>query len=259
MSTDRLPISAVLITQDCEGSLPATLAALAFCDEIVVVDSGSSDQTVELAREAGARVIQTSWRGFGPQKQFAVDQAAHDWVLCVDSDEIVTEPLRDCMLEVLRAPQFRAYQFARCNRFIGRYLRHGEGYPDWSLRMFDRRRARWSDDVVHEKVITLEAVGQLEGDLLHHSEEAIESYLAKQNRYTTLAAEALAQEGAVVSVAKLLWSPAFRFIKFYLLRGGFLDGAPGFIHIVIGCFNSFAKYAKLIELRARQSALRRPH
>lgn len=253
-ATHRQPVSAVLITLNCAGSLPATLASLAFCDEIVVVDSGSTDGTQEVAAAAGARVILEPWRGFGPQKQFAVDQARHDWVLCVDSDEIVSERLRDSILVALTAPAFGAYQFARCNRFLGRYLRHGEGYPDLSLRLFDRRRARWTDEVVHEKVITLDAVGMLAGDLLHHSEETIEAYLAKQNRYTTLAAEALVAEGASIGATKLLLSPLFRFIKFYVLRGGCLDGLPGLIHILIGCFNSFSKYAKVLELQARRRA-----
>lgn len=247
MSADRQPLSAVLITLNCEAILRATLESLSFCDEILVVDSGSTDDTRALAASLGARVIEESWRGFGPQKQFAVDQAMNDWVLCVDSDEIVSDALRQSILDELRAPAFTAYEFPRCNRFLGRYLRHGEGYPDLSLRLFDRRRARWTDDLVHEKVITVDAVGRLRGDLLHHSEDTIESYLAKQNRYTTLAAESLAREGARIGGAKLFLSPAFRFIKFYLLRRGFLDGVPGLIHILIGCFNSFSKYAKTIE------------
>ncbi|GAB4063311.1 glycosyltransferase family 2 protein [Uliginosibacterium sediminicola] len=245
------PLSAVLITLDCAHSLGATLESLAFCNEIIVVDSGSEDGTQALAASFGARVISEPWRGFGPQKQFAIDQARHDWVLCVDSDEIVTPQLRDNMLKALRQPDYKAYEFPRCNRFLGRYLRHGEGYPDRSLRLFNRQHARWSDDVVHEKVITLDVVGQLEGDLLHHSEESIESYMAKQNRYTTLAAEALYAEGTDLSLTKLFLSPMFRFIKFYFLRGGWQDGLPGLIHILIGCFNSFAKYAKLFEFVRR--------
>ena len=249
--TERLPLSAVLITLNCAGSLRATLESLAFCAEIVAVDSGSNDGTLELLAEFGARVIHADWRGFGPQKQFAIEQAAHDWVLCVDSDEIVSPALRDSIQAALAAPAFQCYEFPRCNRFLGRYLKHGEGYPDLSLRLFDRRQARWSDDVVHEKVITLGLVGRLKGDLLHHSEDSIESYLAKQNRYTTLAAKALLAEGAQPSSIKLVSSPVFRFIKFYGLRAGFLDGVPGLIHILIGCFNSFAKYAKMIELTRR--------
>ncbi|MDB5799543.1 MAG: hypothetical protein JWL63_482 [Rhodocyclales bacterium] len=253
MVADRQALSAVLITLNCAHSLRATLESLAFCDEIVVVDSASTDGTPELAASFGARVITESWRGFGPQKQFAIDQAANDWVLCVDSDEIVSDALCKSIESALVAPTYKAYEFPRCNRFLGRYLRHGEGYPDLSLRLFNRKHARWSDDVVHEKVITLDVVGQLKGDLLHHSEENIESYLSKQNRYTTLAADAMFAEGVDVSFTKLFLSPSFRFIKFYVLRGGWMDGLPGLIHILIGCFNSFAKYAKHFELVRRQS------
>ena len=172
-------------------------------------------------------------------------------MLCIDSDEIVSPELQASILAALAAPSNNAFEFPRRNRFLGRYLKHGEGYPDYSLRLYDRRHARWSDDVVHEKVFTLGSVNRLSGDLLHHSEDTIESYLAKQNRYTTLAAQVLFAEGAEVSGAKLVFSPLFRFIKFYFLRAGFLDGVPGLIHILIGCFNSFAKYAKLVELRRK--------
>jgi glycosyltransferase involved in cell wall biosynthesis len=244
---DRLPLSAVLITLNCAGSLPATLESLKFCDEIVAVDSGSSDGTIAILQAAGARVIHSDWRGFGPQKQFAIEQAAHDWVLCIDSDEIVSAELRASIEAALAKPDCDYYQFPRCNRFLGRYLRHGEGYPDLSLRLFDRRKARWSDDTVHEKVITIGVVGRLRGDLLHHSEDTLETYLAKQNRYTSLAARILVEEGRSIPTAKLLVSPLFRFIKFYFLRGGFRDGLPGLIHILCGCFNSFIKYAKMKE------------
>lgn len=245
----RQRVSAVLITKDAAGQLEACLASLSFCDEIVVVDSGSEDGTRELAARHGARVIESEWRGFGPQKQFAVEQAGNDWVLCVDADERVGKALREAILAVLPAPTFGAYRFARCNRFMGRYLRHGEGYPDWSLRLFDRRRARWSDDPVHEKVITQAAIGNLPGDLLHDSAESLDAYLAKQNRYSTLAAEEALAQGRRATAAQLLISPLLRFIKFYILRGGFLDGVPGLVHILVGCTASFAKYAKMLALQ----------
>ncbi|MFT4174886.1 MAG: glycosyltransferase family 2 protein [Rhodocyclaceae bacterium] len=247
-------VSAVLITLNAARSIEATLASLGFCNEILVVDSGSTDGTQQIAARYGARVVHEEWRGFGPQKQFAVDEARNDWVLCVDSDEIVSPELERSIRQAMERPSHTAYAFARCNRFLGRYLKHGEGYPDYSLRLFDRRHARWSDDVVHEQVISLEPVGRLGGDLLHHSEDTLESYLAKQNRYTTLAAQALVADGGDVSAAKLVFSPLFRFVKFYLLRGGYRDGAAGFVHIVIGCFNSFMKYAKALELKSRPPA-----
>ncbi len=249
---NRPPLSAVLITLNAAAQLPACLASLAFCDEIVVVDSGSDDGTVELAQQHGARVIHQDWLGYGRQKQFAVEQAANDWVLCIDADERVSECLRQSIsaalvdhLAVPLAPTFHAYRFPRCNRFMGRYLRHGEGYPDWSLRLFDRRHARWSDDAVHEKVIATGPVGTLQGDLLHDSAETLASYLAKQDRYTTLAAAAALAIGKRATLARQLLSPLLRFIKFYFLRLGFLDGWPGLVHILIGCHNSFNKYAKM--------------
>lgn len=249
MSTVRQPVSAVVISLNAASQLDECLRSVAFCDEAVVVDSGSSDGTVESAQRLGARVVCSDWRGFGPQKQFAVEQARHEWVLCIDVDERVSDELRMSIEGVLKAPAYSAYRFARCNRFMGRYLRHGEGYPDWSLRLFDRRRARWSDDPVHEKVLTDEDVGTLSGDLLHDSAETLSAYLAKQERYTTLAAEKAITQGKRTTMARQLVSPVFRFFKFYVFRLGCLDGLPGLVHILVGCGNSFAKYAKMRALQ----------
>src|SRR5512133_710688 len=239
------PLSVVIITRNAATQLAACLESVAFADETLVVDGGSSDGTAELATRHGARMLQKEWLGVGPQKQFAVESARHDWVLCLDADERVSEALRASILAVLAAPAAQAYAMPRCNRFMGRWLRHGEGYPDWSLRLFDRRHARWSDDPVHEKVLTTAPVARLEGDLLHDSAETLESYLDKQNRYTSIQAEALFKAGKRAGVAQLLLSPALRILKFYVLRLGLLDGVPGLVHIAIGCCNSFHKYAKL--------------
>lgn len=249
----RQPLSAVIITRNAASRLPDCLASLAFCDEIVIVDSGSSDDTAALARAAGARVIDQSWLGFGPQKQFAVEQARHDWVLCIDADERVSDELQTNIQTALLAPTCSAYRFARCNRFMGRYLRHGEGYPDWSLRLFHRAHARWSDDPVHEKVLTDVPVGTLAGDLLHDSVESLDRYLAKQDRYTTLAAEQALVRGKRASLLRQYLAPLVRFIKFYFIRLGFLDGIPGLVHILIGCRNSYYKYEKIRTLTRGQS------
>jgi len=254
MQPARQPLSVVLITLNAAGQLRPCLESVGFADEIVVVDSGSTDGTPALAAALGARVVHQDWLGFGPQKQFAVGQARHDWVLCLDADERVTPTLRASVAATLAAPACGAYRCARQNRFLGRYLRHGEGYPDWSLRLFDRRRARWSDDAVHEKVLADGPIGTLDGDLLHDSAESVAAYLVKQNRYTTLAAETAVAAGRRASGAQLVLSPLVRFVKFYVLRRGFLDGLPGFVHIAIGCFNSFSKYAKMIELQHREGS-----
>jgi len=245
----RQPLSVVIITKNAANQLAACLESVSFAEEIVVVDSDSSDGTAALAAMRGARVLQKEWLGFGAQKQFAVEAARHDWVLCLDADERVSEPLRASILAALATPATQAYAMPRCNRFMGSWLRHGEGYPDWSLRLFDRRHARWSDDPVHEKVLTEAPVGRIKGDLLHDSAETLAGYLDKQNRYTSMQAEALFKAGKRAGVARLLLSPVLRFAKFYFLRLGFLDGTAGLVHIAIGCCNSFNKYAKLMALQ----------
>ena len=259
MPATRQPLSVAIITLNAASQLEACLQSARFADEIVVVDSGSTDGTQALAERHGARVIQQDWLGFGPQKQFAVEAARHDWVLCLDADERVTSALQSAIESVLEIGQNsastaaapHAFRFPRCNRFLGRYLKHGEGYPDWSLRLFNRRHARWSDDAVHEKVVSDGTIGTLAGDLLHDSAESLSSYLTKQNRYTSLAADMALAAGKRSSVGRVALSPLVRFIKFYFVRQGFRDGLPGFVHIAIGCFNSMIKYAKMLE---RQNA-----
>jgi glycosyltransferase involved in cell wall biosynthesis len=246
------PLSGVIVTFNAASLLEECLSSLAFADEIVVVDSGSTDNTVAIAERRGARVVRQAWLGYGPQKHFAVAQAKHDWVLCLDADERVSPELRESIQQTLAHPPLFAYRMPRRNRFLGRWLRHGEGYPDLSLRLFHRQRARWSDDAVHEKVVTAEPVGRLRGDLLHETHQTLADYLAKQNKYTSLQAQALYAQGKRASRLKLVFSPILRFVKFYLLRLGFLDGVAGFVHIAIGCANTFHKYTKLIELE-RQS------
>jgi glycosyltransferase involved in cell wall biosynthesis len=245
----RAPLSAVLITRNAAAVLEPCLASLAFADEIVVVDSGSSDGTAEIAVRHGVRVVQKEWLGFGRQKQFAVEQAKHDWVLCLDADETVSPQLAASILAALAEPVSPVYRMPRRNRFLGRWLSHGEGYPDWSPRLFNRMNARWSDDLVHEKVLYAVTPGTLQGDLMHDSADDLAAYLDRQNRYTTLAARQAYELGRSAGFFNLLLSPVVRFFKFYVFRLGFLDGMPGLLHISIGCMNSYLKYAKLIELR----------
>ena len=249
IAVQKLPISVVIITLNAAGQIEDCLRSADFADEIILVDSGSQDGTTEIAARLGARVVTQDWLGFGKQKQFAVAQARNDWVLCLDADERVSPVLKNSVLAAVAKPDFLAYKMPRSNRFMGRYLRHGEGYPDWSLRLFDRRHARWSDDAVHEKIITDVPVGRLSGDLLHDSAENLADYLDKQNRYTSLQAEQLQRSGKQVHLGHLLLSPVVRFVRFYFIRRGFLDGLPGLVHILIGCGNSFMKYAKLMALQ----------
>ena len=249
--SEPLPLSLVIITRDAAHELADCLASAEFAAETIVVDSGSIDDTAALAARLGARVILHPWEGFGPQKRFAVGQARNDWVLCLDADERVTPELAAAINALFAAggPSTTAYAIARRNRFLGKWLAHGEGYPDWIVRLFDRRRARWSADPVHEKVVADDPVARLRGDLLHASAESIDAYIAKQNQYTTVQAAAMHARGERASVAQLMLSPLARFLRFYVLRLGFLDGAAGFAHIAIGAFASFLKYAKLRALQ----------
>ena len=249
-----MPVSAVIITRNAARLLPECLESVSFAAERVVVDSGSTDGTAELAAAHGARVVHREWMGYGRQKQFAVEQAAHDWVLCIDADERVSPALAQSLRAALASPVSPVYRMRRRNRFMGRWLSHGEGYPDWSPRLFNRLNARWSDDLVHEKVLYAVTPGTLEGDLMHDASDDLGSYLERQNRYTTLQARQAFERGQRAGVAHLVLSPMVRFFKFYVLRLGFLDGVPGLLHISIGCMNSYLKYAKIIELARAEHA-----
>ena len=246
------PVSAVIITHNAAGQLAECLKSLSFVSEIIILDSGSNDETEKIAKSYQSRFIHQDWLGYGPQKQKAVEFAKYDWVLCLDADERISEELATSIQAELNNPLYQAYQFPRCNRFMGRWLKHGEGYPDISLRLFDRRVASWSSDKVHEAVQTEVPVGTLRGDLLHDSADSLDDYLAKQNLYTSLQAESMHQAGKQAGLGRLIFNPLFRFFKFYLFRLGFLDGIPGLIHILIGCQNTFIKYAKLIDMQNKQ-------
>ena len=258
---EKLPLTVAIIAHNAGRQIGPCLASVAFADEVLVVDSGSTDDTVEIAKRHGSRVETKEWLGFGRQKQHAVSIARNDWVLCLDVDERVSEPLARSIRTALSSRRYKAYRMARRNRFLGTWLAHGEGYPDWTLRLFHRASASWSNDEVHEAVLTTVEVGRLEGDLMHDSAEDIATYLAKQNRYTTLHAQALFNQGVRAGAWRLAASPVARFVKFFIFRLGFLDGGPGFAHIVIGCHSTFLKYLKLIELEragAVDSAAGRP-
>src|SRR3954447_8953880 len=195
--TGPLPVSLVVITRDAAADITECLLSAPFCADALVVDSGSGDHTVETARRSGARVVTHAWAGFGVQKQFAVEQARHDWVLCLDADERLSPTLRQsiCSLFAAGEPPHPAYALARRNRFLGRWLSHGEGYPDWIVRLFHRAPAGWPSDEVHQAVLTTTQIGGLEGDLMHESADDVATYLAKQNRYTTLHARLLFEQG----------------------------------------------------------------
>ncbi len=250
--------SLVLITKNAAPQLEPCLDSVrGVVDEIVMVDSGSIDATVSLAERHGARISHQEFLGFGPQKRLAVSLASHNWVLCLDADERLTPELAAAIRAELVNPAYVAYRIARRNSFFGRYLRHGEGYPDWNIRLFDRRHANWTEDLVHEFVRAETEIGTVAGDLLHDSAEEVGSYIAKQNKYTDIQVDQLFKAGKRAGVGKLVSSPLARFIRFYLFRSGWRDGAAGFAHIAIGSFFAFVKYAKLHERWRQHEAQQR--
>ena len=202
----------------------------------MVVDSGSGDATAAIAQAAGARVLQRPFDGFRSQKQFAVEQARHDWVLCLDADERVSPALRDA-IEAARGTGFRGaagYRFARLSDYFGRFLRHGNAYPDRVLRLFDRTRGGWRGQrEVHEAASVDGRVDTLPGDLIHYPYRSLEQQLLKTQRYARMMAEHDFARGKRATLPKLVLAPAWRFWRGYLLRGGFLDGWHGLVYAYV--------------------------
>ncbi|MBA3890559.1 MAG: glycosyltransferase family 2 protein, partial [Gemmatimonadaceae bacterium] len=250
----RPPLSAVLITLDAERLLADVLAALAWCDEIIVVDSGSTDRTVEIARANGARVIVHPFAGFSAQKQFAVEQAAHDWVLAIDADEIVSPELAREIQGTLgqvaagTLPHV-AFEVPRSLVFLGRLMRHGGEFRTPQLRLWNRHHGRYTPALVHERVLVEGQVGRLEGEMLHDSYAGLDDYFDKFNRYTTAAARELAARNADVGVAKVVFRFPLTFFQQYFVRGHVLNGYPGFLWALFSAMYPVVKYAKARERR----------
>lgn len=232
----RTPISACIITFNEADRIDDCLASLAFCDEVVVVDSGSTDDTCARAQGRGARVLQRPFDGFRSQKDFAVAQARHDWVLCLDADERVDATLR-ASIEAARDRGFAdaaGYRFARLSEYFGAFLRHGNAYPDRVLRLFDRRRGGWRGErEIHEAVSVDGPVRTLRGNLEHHPYRSLSEQLAKQERYAQMMAEYQHARGKRASLRHILLNPWWRFVRGYLLRGGFLDGWRGLVYALV--------------------------
>jgi glycosyltransferase involved in cell wall biosynthesis len=255
MSSPRRPFTLCVITRDEERNIARCLASGSFADDVVVLDSGSTDRTVELAKAAGARVFAEEWRGHVAQKARAVELAKHPWVLCLDADEEISPPLRAAIETALAAPEngVAAYELARKTSYAGRFIEHSGWWPEWRVRLFDRARGRWTGEDPHDRVEVAGRVVKLEGALHHYAYRDLDHHLGKVNRYTTTMAHGLAERGVEFRWLDLVLRPPARFLRMYVLRRGFLDGGRGLILAAIGGFYVFLKYAKLWELtRARE-------
>jgi glycosyltransferase involved in cell wall biosynthesis len=245
--SQRTPVSACIITRDEEDRLGECLDSLDWCDEILVVDSHSVDGTRDLAAARGARVIERDWPGHVAQKEFAVRTAAHEWVLCVDADERVAPELREA-IERARSGGFAGaagYEVSRVSRYLGRWIRHGTWYPDWKLRLFDRRRGAWGGRDPHDRVSVEGVVRRLGGELRHEPYRSFEDHLRTIDRYTTITADQMQREGRRARWIDVVARPPARFLVFYVLRRGFLDGWRGLLLAYLAAHYVRLKYAKL--------------
>ncbi len=251
-------LSVIIITHNEAAHIAACLASVAFADEWIVVDSGSSDDTCAIARRLGARVVVTpDWPGFGPQKNRALDLATGDWVLSIDADERVTPELAQAIQATLAAPQHDAYRIARLSNFCGRWIRHSGWWPDPVLRLFRRGTARFNDVRVHESVQAPGSVGRIDAHFLHYPYPDMDALLAKVNRYSSDAAAMMFARGRRTGIAGVIGHSVWTFVRIYIVRRGFLDGPEGFILAAVGAAGSFFRYAKLYLLCRRKPAAQR--
>lgn len=244
-------ISAAIITLNEAQNIERAIRSLRAADEIVVVDSGSTDETVEIAQRAGARVIRHDWEGYAAQKNFAAREAHHDWILSLDADEELDSDAQAAFREwKTRAPAAAGYQLARRANYLGRWILHSGWYPDFKLRLYDRRRGEWRGAYVHESVAVSGPVETLRGEILHYSYDSFEDHLKRIESYTDLAAREMFERGRRPGVAARLFVPPWTFLQTYFLRLGILDGHQGYLIAQMAARYVRRKYQKCAELEA---------
>jgi glycosyltransferase involved in cell wall biosynthesis len=248
----RPTLGIALITHNAAGRLAQCLEAVSFADDIVVLDGGSTDATVGIAQAHGARVIDApDWPGFGPQKNRAIDALKTDWILSIDADEVVSIELAAAIVAAMNHPRGEVYAVDRLSYFCGQWVRHSGWYPDWIPRLFTRDAARFSDDLVHERLVLARPdarVVKLEGKLMHYSYEDFEAVLRKLDAYSSAGARQRQAAGKRGSFGLAISRGAWAFVRTYFLRRGFLDGRAGFMIAVFNAQTVYYRFLKLAEL-----------
>jgi len=240
-----IKISAAIITFNEERNVARVIESLRCCDEILVLDSGSNDRTVEVATKLGARVEEASWHGYAAQKNIAAELATYDWILSLDADESLSEALEAEIWQIKKSgPKFCGYTVPRLAQYLGRWILHSGWYPDRKVRLFDRKRAKWVGEFVHESVKVDGPVGHLESNLLHFTCNSLSEHLRSMDSYTTLAAQEMVSRGETASLGRLLVDPPWTFFNTYFVKLGFLDGVEGLAIAYMGAFYNFVKYSK---------------
>jgi glycosyltransferase involved in cell wall biosynthesis len=250
-----MKISATVITLNEERNIEAALRSLEWADEIVVVDCESTDSTIEIARRFTDRIHVRKWPGYSAQKSFAAEQASHDWVFNLDADERVSDRLSEEIqqLKAGRNPNHAAFEMPRRAFYLGRWIKHCGWYPDYKIRLYDRKVGGWRGDFVHESVQTSGKVGRLTGEILHYTIRSASEHQLRMDRYTTLAAEEMFARGKRASAMQILVSPIATFVKSYFFRLGFLDGIPGLAISYFAGHYAFLRTLKLWEMRRKGS------
>jgi glycosyltransferase involved in cell wall biosynthesis len=238
-------ISATIITCNEERNIARAIESLRCCDEILVVDSGSTDRTLEIAEKLGACIIESPWPGYAKQKNVAAARASNDWIFSLDADEALSEALEAEIWQLKKnGPECDGYTVPRLAQYLGRWILHSGWYPDRKVRLYDRRKASWVGEFVHESVQVNGTVGSLASNLLHHTCDSLSEHLRSMDRYTTLAAQEVVARRQTVGAANLLLEPAWTFLRTYLFQLGFLDGYEGLTIAYMAAAYTFLKYAK---------------
>jgi (heptosyl)LPS beta-1,4-glucosyltransferase len=244
-------LTVTVITRDEAANITAALQSVSWADEIIVVDSQSSDDTVALARPLATRVEVRDWPGYSAQKNYAASIASNDWILSLDADERVTPELANEITQLLqKGPAECGYRIPRVTWYLGQWIRSTDWYPDYQLRLYNRQAARWNERRVHESVEADRRPGVLRHELQHYAYRDISHHLATIDKYTTLAAEQWLSEGRRTNALEMFFHPRLAFIRNYLLRGGFSDGAAGLLVSQMNAYYVFLKLAKLWELQS---------
>jgi glycosyltransferase involved in cell wall biosynthesis len=240
-----MKITATIITLNEERNIARAIESLRCCDEIVLVDSGSVDRTVELAANLGVRVVESPWHGYATQKNYAAEQATHDWILSLDADEALSESLEGEIWTLKKkGPSCDAYTMPRLAQYLGRWILHSGWYPDRKIRLYHRAKAKWVGDFVHESVQVNGRVGHLESNLLHFTCDSLSEHLKTMDRYTTLAAEELVSRKQKIQLRNMILDPAWTFNKTYFFQRGYKDGLEGLTIAYMAALYTFLKYAK---------------
>ena len=239
-------LSVILITLNEADNIRDCLDSVAWADEIIVLDSGSQDNTVELCRQYTDHIYQTDWPGFGPQKNRALDKATGDWVLSIDADERVTEALRIEIQQAITTTEYPAYRLPRRSNYCGRFMQHGGWWPDPVIRLFRRGAGRFNNVLVHERLEINDPIGDLKNPLLHYTFRSLDDVVDTMNRYSSAGAQMLAARGKKTSLRSAIGHGLFAFFRTYILKAGFLDGREGFMLAVSNAEGTYYKHLKLL-------------